>query len=115
MAKQAIKETYTYYSPEEPTGRAITDAPLAGTGKAWTAGAYKHPVYPSPLNVRVGNAGISVWIVIGWLQAYENDKRRVIETYGQVLQPADLDAAIWFYQQNQETIDMRLAEHVGAA
>ena len=115
MAKQATKETYTYYSPEEPTGRVIADAPLVGGGRAWTRGKYIHPVYPSPLNVRVGDAGISVPTVISWLRASEDDKSRVLERYGQVLKPEDVDAAIWFYEQNQEAIDQELADEAEAS
>lgn len=110
-----MSETYTYYSPDEPHGKTVVDAPLAGRGKAWALGEYKHPVYPSPLNVRVGDAGIKVWMIINWLREFANDKQRVLAQYGQVLEPEDLDTATWYYHENQEAIDKRLAEEVGAA
>jgi uncharacterized protein (DUF433 family) len=65
--------------------------------------------------VRVGDAGIKVWMVIRWLRTVGNDRARVLKHYGQVLQPEDLDAAIWFYEQNRQAVDERLAEEVGAA
>ena len=78
-------------------------------------GEYKHPVYPSPLNVRVGEAGVKVWTVIGWLHALGDQQGEVFARYGQILQPEDLDVALWFYDQNRQLIDERLADQVGAA
>jgi uncharacterized protein (DUF433 family) len=63
----------------------------------------------------VGDAGISVWIVIGWLQAAGSDKAEVLRQYGHIIAAEDLDAAVWFYEQNKQHIDQRLAEHAGAA
>jgi uncharacterized protein (DUF433 family) len=93
----------------------VRDAPLEGRGKAWTLGEYNHPVYPSPLNVRVGDAGIKVWTVIEWLRANDNEERQVLERYGQVLDPKDLKAAIWYYEHNKDAIDRRLAEEEAGA
>ena len=110
MVKQAIRQTYTYYSPDRPQGEVFEDAPLAGRGKAWTLGAYKHPTYPSPANVRVGDAGIKVWMVILWLQLSDNSVDILRERYGQVLTPEDIDAAKWYYENHKEWIDHRLRE-----
>ena len=110
MVSHAVRQTYTYYFPDEPRGRVIKDAPLSGHGKAWTLGEYHHPAYPSPLNVRVGDSGISVSTVISWLRANDNDKSRVLEHYGQVLQSEDIDTAIWFYSRYKEEIDAKLAD-----
>ena len=110
MVRQAVKQTYTYYTPEEPTGRVVKDAELKGTGRAWTLGEYGHPVYPSPLNVRVGNAGIKVWMVIYWLQLCNESYDELVRRYGHVLEPDDIDAARWFYERYKPEIDERLEE-----
>ena len=110
MVRQAVRQTYTYYSPTHPEGEAVADAPLAGRGKAWTLGAYKHPTYPSPENVRVGDAGIKVWMVILWLQLSDNSVDTLRERYSQVLAPEDIDAAKWYYENQKEWIDHRLRE-----
>ncbi len=115
MVRQAIRQTYTYYTPQEPEGHVVPNGELDGRGKAWTLGEYRHPVYPSPLNVRVGNAGIKVSIVIGWLRANDNNEQRVLEQYGQVLDSEDLKAALWYYGKNKEAIDQRLAEEEAGA
>jgi uncharacterized protein (DUF433 family) len=110
VVRQAVRQTYTYYSPAHPKGEAVEDAPLAGRGKAWTLGAYKHPTYPSPANVRVGDAGIKVWMVILWLQLSDNSLDELRRRYGDVLQREDVEAAKWYYQGHKEPIDQRLRE-----
>lgn len=87
----------------------VKGAPLAGHGKAWTLGEYKHPAYPSPLNVRVGEAGLHVWFLIQWLQQLGGDKRALLARYGQVLHPEDVSVALWFYDRHKEEIDQKLA------
>lgn len=115
MVEQAVKQTYTYYSPEHPQGEGVENAPLAGHGKAWTLGAYRHPTYPSPLNVRVGDAGIKIWMAIEWLHRMNDDKERVLENYGHVLELADIEAAIWHYNKNKEAIDQKITEEAESA
>ena len=110
MVKQEVRQTYTYYSPDECRGKVIEDAPLAGRGKAWVLGKYIHPVYPSPLNVRVGDAGIHVSIVIGWLKQCGEDVDAVLEHYGQVLTREDVEAARWYYGENKDLIDRELRD-----
>ena len=110
MVEQAVKQTYTYYSPEEPTGRVVEDAPLSGLGKVWTLGAYQHPTYPSPLNVRVGGAGIKVWMVINWLQLCGDNVDEVLHRYPGTLEREDVEAARWYYETYKSDIDERLAE-----
>ena len=110
MVKQAVRQTYTYYTPDEPHGKAVPDAPLDGRGKAWVLGSYSHPTYPSPLNVRVGDAGIKVWMVIHWLRLCDDDFETLSERYGSILEREDTAAAKWFYENNREAIDRRLEE-----
>jgi uncharacterized protein (DUF433 family) len=109
VVRQAVRQTYTYYYPDGSV-KIVEDAPLAGRGKAWVLGAYNPPVYPSPLNVRVGDAGIKVWMVINWLRLCDEDVDTLLKHYGQVLQREDVEAAKWYYQQDRETIDRRLRE-----
>ena len=115
MVKQAISQTYTYYSQRHPEGEIVEDAPLAGRAKAWTLGAYKHPTYPSPLNVRVGDAGIKIWMVVSWLQQSDGDRELLLQRYGQVLEPEDVDAALWHYSLNQDDIDQKISEESESA
>ena len=109
MVKQAVRETFTYYYPD---GRVeiVPDAPLDGHGKAWVDGSYEPPVYPSPLNVRVGKAGIKVWMVINWLRLCDHNVDLMLERYGHVLTREDVEAAKWYYEQYKDWIDQRLRE-----
>ena len=109
MVRQAVGETYTYYYPDGKV-ETVKGGRLDGRGKAWVLGDYKPPVYPSPLNVRVGDAGIKVWMVINWLRLCDDNVDTLLKHYGQVLQREDIEAAKWYYQQDKETIDRRLAE-----
>lgn len=110
MVRQVIHEAITYYHPDGGV-QIVNDAPLDGQGKAWTLGAYEPPLYPSPLNVRVGNAGIKVWMVINWLQLCNDDTEELLRRYGQVLTADDVRAAQSYYEeQNREEIDRRIAE-----
>lgn len=109
------KFTYTVYTPQEPEGHVVEDAPLQAHGKAWTRGTYTHPAYPSPLNVRVGDAGIKVWMVIQWLNLCDNDFDELRRRYGEVLEQEDVDAARWYYEKHREYIDQRLREEAEAA
>jgi uncharacterized protein (DUF433 family) len=110
VVKQAVRQTYTCYTPDEPQGRVIEDAPLAGHGRAWTLGKYRHPVYPSPLNVRVGDAGIKVWMVIYWLQLCNDDYDELVRRYGHILTPEDIEVARWFYKNNRSEISDRIKD-----
>ena len=114
MAKQAVHQAITYYSPDEPSGKVIEGAPLAARGKVWTLGSYKHPTYPSPLNVRVGDAGIKVWMVIELLQAHGESVDDLARRYGDTLTREDIEAAMWYYRENKEMIERKLKEEEGA-
>lgn len=114
MVREAVSRTYTYYDLGG-NARIIEDAPLAGSGIAWVEGAYEPPVYPSPLSVRVGDAGIKVWIVMKWLRFYEDDIDKVLTAYAQTLNREDVEAAIAYYQQNQHAIDTKLETEPDAA
>lgn len=115
MVKQAVKQTYTYYTREHPEGFVVVDEPLAGHAKAWTLGAYKHPTYPSPANVRVGNAGIKVWMVIQWLKLSGGRVDEVRQRYAGMLEPEDIAAAKWYYARHKDWIDQRLKEEAEIA
>lgn len=107
MVREAVSRTYTYYKPGG-NARIIEDAPLAGRGRAWVEGAYKPPVYPSPLSVRVGDAGIKVWIVMKWLRFYEGDTDKVLAAYAPTLNREDVDVALAYYKENKQAIDEKL-------
>ena len=111
MVKQATRQTFTYYSIDGSV-QIVEDAPLAGHGRAWVLGSYKPPFYPSPLNVRVGDAGIKVWMIIEWLQLCGWDEEMLIQRYGHALTPDDVKAAKWYYGNNKESIDRRVAEEL---
>lgn len=115
MVKQAVRQTYTYYTPNEPQGRVVEDAPLQGHGKAWTLGSYRHPTYPSPLNVRVGEAGIKVWMVIQWLRLCDDDVDTLLERYPQTVTHDDVKAALWYYAKHKEAMDRRIKEEAEIA
>ena len=107
MVREAVRQTYTYYEPDG-NAKIVEDAPLAGRGTAWVDGAYRPPVYPSPLSVRVGDAGIKVWIVMKWLRFYKGDTDKVLAAYAPTLNRDDVDAARAYYQENRHTIDAKL-------
>ena len=115
MVREAVSQTYTYYTPDQPEGEIVENAPLAGRGKAWTLGAYLHPTYPSPLNVRVGNAGIKVWMVISWLRQADDDRELLLARHKQVLQAEDVDAALWQYKKSRDAIDQEISEESAPA
>jgi len=105
-----MAETYTYYYPNKKP--EIRSEPVAGRGRAWVRGSYAPPVYPSPLDVRVGEAGIKAWMVIEWLQLADNDEAKVIEGYGHVVEREDIAAARWVYQRYAAEIDRRIAQEL---
>lgn len=110
MVSETIHKAVTYYSPENPEGQVVRDAPLEGGGKVWTLGAYEHPTYPSPLNVRVGQAGIKVWMTIQWLKLCDDNYDELSRRYGDVLTREDVAVARWYYQRHRDWIDGRLQE-----
>lgn len=113
MVEQAVRQTYTYYLPDG-TAAIVPDAALAGKGKAWVEGTYNPPVYPSPLNVRVGDAGVKVWIVTKWLRFYNGDVDRVLTAYAPMLVREDIEAAQAYYSENSQAIDEKIQEVPGA-
>lgn len=84
-------------------------------GRVWVDDEYADPVYPSPLSMRVGEAGIKVWMVIAWLRSHGDNREAVLERYGEALKPEDVDAAIEYYEANRTAIDRKLAEETPAA
>jgi len=115
VVSQTVHPAITYYTPDEPSGRIVKDAPLRGHGKAWTLEAYEHPTYPSPLNVRVGDAGIKVWMVILWLGLCDDDFEELERRYGNILTREDIEVAKWYYDLHKEWIDPRLEEEARIA
>ncbi len=115
MVEQAVSQTYTYYSSEKPEGEVVENAPLVGRGKAWTLGSYLHPTYPSPLNVRVGDAGIKAWMVVSWLQQVDGDRELLLVSHGQVLEAEDVAAALWYYKKYKDSIDQKITEESSPA
>ena len=110
MVKQAIRQIYTYYDPSYPEGKVVEGAAPSRRGKAWTPGSYRHPVYPSPLEVRVGDAGLKVWMVIQLLRACNNDAEELVRRHRETVGHDDIQVAAWFYQNNREAIDRKLEE-----
>jgi uncharacterized protein (DUF433 family) len=110
MAQPAVREkfTYTVYTPDEPRGRVIRDAELEAGGKVWTRGAYAHPVYPSVLDVGVGNTGMSVWAVTQALRRVGGDAQALVREYDGYLTLEDIEAARWFYEENKKIFDEEL-------
>jgi len=115
VVKQTVRETYTYYTPDTPEGHAVEDSPLKGRGKAWVRGSYRHPVYPSPLDVRVGDAGIKAWMVLNWLKECNENMDELLKRYGHVLTSEDVAAARWYYEQNSDLIERELSEEARRA
>lgn len=99
---------FTYYYPD---GRIETrPEPVSGQGTVWIRGAYSPPVFPSPLSVRVGDSGVRVWMVIGWLKECRWDDDAVLSQYKGMLHPDDLVAAKWYYSRYAPEIDEKLRE-----
>jgi len=110
MVRQAVKQTYTYYTPKTPQGEIVEDDTLQGHGRVWTLGAYEHPTYPSPANVRVGDAGIKVWMVIKWLKLCDNDVDSLLSRYPNTVTREDVEVALWYYERYKDWIDQKLSE-----
>ena len=111
MVKFAVGQTYTYYYPDGSSRIAVNEE-LSALGAVWSTGKYVAPTQPSPVEVRVGNAGVKVWMVINWLQLSGNKMPALLERYGQMLQPDDVHAATWYYGRNKEAIDERIQEEL---
>ena len=54
--------------------------------------------------------GFSVWSVVGYYRACEEDKKRVLADYGGGLTEEELDAALFYYQEYPDEIDRKLWE-----
>ncbi len=110
-----MTQTFTYYQPDAAPETSSGWREGHGRGKAWVRGTYTPPDYPSPLNVRVGDAGIKVWMVMRWLKELNNDSKRVIGVYDSVLTPEDIEAARRFYADHAEEIDARIEQELEPA
>jgi len=106
-----MTQRFTYFRSDGTSDtRTQPEGPLPQEGEVWVRGPYTHPDAPSPLDVRVGKAGIKVWMVVQWLQASDSDKQSLLRRYGDVLELADVESALWYYQQNEGVIDQRIIE-----
>lgn len=109
-----MTQRFTYFKPDGTSEiRTQPEGPLPGPGEVWVRDAYEPPTYPSALNVRVGKAGIKVWMVIQWLGFYDGDVDRMLGKYGNVLTHDDVAAASRFYRNNKvdtAEIDRKIAE-----
>lgn len=103
-------QRFTFLFRDRPP--EIKRAPVERGGQIWARGAYEEPDVPSPLDVRVGNAGIKVWMVIQWLKASDHDQASLLRRYGEVLDANDVDNALWFYERNGAVIDERIEEEM---
>lgn len=101
-------EIFTYYYPNSEG--EVSEGPLHGKGRAWVPGEYRHPDYPSPLIVRVGQAGVKVWMANQWLDLTRGDEHELRRRYGDILTHEDLEAARWYREQYRDMIDERIRE-----
>lgn len=108
-----MAQRFTYFRSDGTSEiRTQPKGPLPQAGEAWVRGAYGPPDSPSALNVRVGKAGIKVWMVILWHRLHGSNKELLLGRYGEVLDPADVDTALWFYERNRAEIDQRIEEEM---
>jgi uncharacterized protein (DUF433 family) len=68
------------------------------------------PYRPGSNGARLRDYGVSVWALIAYYQAAEGDINRVAADYE--LPPEAVEAALAYYRQHKESIDVRIAEHV---
>ena len=105
-----MSEEFTFIS-EDGTAevRVQPEGPLPHKGEVWIRGRYDD-IRPNPLNVRIGKAGVKVWMAIHWLRSSEDDVAILRRRFGNILEAEDIDAARWYYEQNKAEIDERLRE-----
>jgi hypothetical protein len=115
VVSQTVHRAITYYTPDEPSGKVVRDERLHGRGRVWTLGAYEHPTYPSPFSVRVGDAGIKVWMVVLWLKLCDDNFDELVKRYGNILEPKDVEVARWYYGEYKQEIDQKLKEEEDAS
>ena len=108
-----MTQAFTYYPRNGPPEvRTQPKGPLPKPGEVWVRGRYVGVDQPSPLNVRVGKAGIKAWMVILWLRLSDDDKARLLDGYSSVLTPEDMESALWFYENNRTEIDQKIEEEM---
>ena len=112
MANFLVGQTYTYYYPDG-SSRIAENEELSGQGAIWTTGRYVAPTRPNPVEVRVGNAGVKVWMAIHWLRLLGGETEALLERYGQMLRAEDVEAARWYYGLHKAAIDERITEEAG--
>lgn len=67
----------------------------------------ENPNRPGPADVRIVGYGVSVWAIIGYLEAVNGDLGKAAEDYG--LPREAVEAAVAYYNQNKAIVDARLA------
>lgn len=108
-----MAQAFTYFHQDGRSEvRTQPKGPLPQTGEVWVRGRYAAPDAPSPLDVRVGEAGIKVWMVIQWLTLSGRDVEALLKGYGDVLTREDVNSALWYYEQNRQAIDTRVQEEM---
>jgi hypothetical protein len=55
---------------------------------------------------RLKRAGVSVWSLIGYLQAYDGDVERTRGAFA--LSPEEMEAALAYYRRNKKYVDAHL-------
>lgn len=108
-----MTQAFTYFHEDGRSEiRIQPNGPLPEAGEVWVRGRYAPPDAPSPLDVRVGQAGIKVWMVIQWLTLSDRNVDTLLKGYGSVLTRDDVENALWYYQRNREVIDQRVQQEM---
>lgn len=73
----------------------------------------QNPRKPWEAEARIVTTGTSVWALVGYMAAAENDLSRVAADYH--LPEDAVEAALAYYRQHRQAIDCRLAENAAYA
>jgi uncharacterized protein (DUF433 family) len=68
-----------------------------------------NPYRPGVANARIAGYGVSIWAIVGHLEAVNGDIEQVADDYG--LPCEAVEASLAYYRQHRELIDARLAVH----
>jgi uncharacterized protein (DUF433 family) len=70
-----------------------------------------NPNRPGAANARIIGYAVSVWALVGYLEAVPGDVARVAHDYHVPIEA--VEAALAYYRQHRELIDDRLAANAG--
>ena len=73
----------------------------------------QNPDKPWEAEARIVTTGTSVWALVGYMDAADNDLGRVASDYG--LSEEAVEAAMAYYRLHRQAIDARLAENAAYA